>query len=153
MNFCLKSIVALLMVLIPQIAKADMDFVDRILFSDKSYATEMEVKSYIITQEQACAALSDPTQEITQLDNKKLYRKNTFLFLQVRNNGKKHAWGTLACKVPTYHYPIKISIFGVGRPDRHSYNTYLIQLGSLLLTQNETGTPSIKTEWDELYTK
>jgi hypothetical protein len=140
-------------VLIPQIAQADMDFLDRILFSDKSYTNEMEVKGYIITQEQACTTLSDPTQEIRQLDNKELYRKNTYLFLKVRNNGQKHAWGTLACKVPTYHYPIKISIFGVGRSDRHSYSTYLIQLGSLLLTQNDAGMPSIKIEWDELYTK
>jgi hypothetical protein len=139
--------------MMPQILRADMNLVDRILFSDKAYAKEIEVKAFIITQEQACAAFCDPPIEPVQLDNKELYGKKTYLFLQVRNNGKKHAWGTLACEVPTYHMPIKISIFGLGRSDSYSYNTYLIHLGSLLLTPNETGTPKISIEWDELCTK
>jgi hypothetical protein len=153
MNFYLKLMVMFSLILAPQILRAHMGFMERLLFSDKPYAKEMEVNAYIVTQEQACVALTSPSLEIIQLDNQELYQKNTYLLLRVRNTGKKHAWGTLACKVPTYHDPIKISIFGVGRSDRHSYNTYLIQLGSLILTKNEEDTPLIQTEWDKLYTK
>jgi len=151
MNFCLKSIVAFVMVLAPQIARADMDFIDRVLFSDKSYAKEIEVKAYIITGEQACAALCDPPQQPTQLDKKELYGHKTYLFLQVRNTGKKHAWGTLACKVPRYHIPIKVDIGDLDNPK--NYNIYLLHLGSLMLVPSETGAPTISIEWDELYTK
>ena len=153
MIFLLRLMIALGLLSLPVTVKADMKFVDWILFSDKAYAKEMEVHAYIITQEQACAALCEPPQEPIQLDKKGLCRKNTFLFLKVRNNGTKHAWGILACKVPTYHIPIKVSIYGVGRSDRHAYNVYLIQLGSLGIVPSETGMPKISIEWDELYTK
>lgn len=151
MNFFLKSVVALLMLLLPQIAKADMNFIERVLFSDKSYAKEIEVKAYIITQEQACAALCDPPQQPTQLEKKDLVGKKKYLFLQVRNTGKKHAWGTLACKVPSFHAPIKVDIGGLDNPK--NYNIYLLHLGSLGFLPSETGIPKISVEWDELYTK
>src|ERR1700677_4924697 len=97
MNTCLKPIVVVVMLFIPYFAQADMNFIDRILFSDKSYAKEIEVKAYIITREQACAALCDPPVQPIQLDKSELVGKKKYLFLQVRNGGKKHAWGTLAC--------------------------------------------------------
>lgn len=151
MNFCLKSIVAFMMVLAPQIAKADMKLVDWVLFSDKSYAKKIEVKAYIITREQARAALSDPPEQPTQLDKKDLVGKKKYLFLQVRNTGKKHAWGILACSVPGYHVPIKVSIFDINNPE--NYNIYLLHLGLLGFLPSETGAPKIAVEWDELYTK
>ena len=151
MNFFLKSIVAFMMVLAPQIARADMNVVDRVLFSDKSYAKEIEVKAYIITQEQACAALCDPPQQPTQLEKKDLIGKKKYLFLQVRNTGNKHAWGTLACKVPSFHAPIKVDIGGLDNPK--NYNIYLLHLGSLGFLPSEAGIPKISVEWDELYTK
>jgi hypothetical protein len=138
-------------VLIPQIAQADMDFFDRILFSDKSYAKEIEVKAYIITREQACAALCEPPQQPIQLDKKELVGKKKYLFVQVKNTGRKHAWGTLACKVPSYHDPIKISIDDLDNPKNH--NIYLIHLGSLGFLPSEIDAPKIAIEWDELYTK
>lgn len=151
MHFCLKSIIALMTVLTPQIAQADMNVVERLLFSDKSYAKEIEVKAYIITREQACAALCDPPQQPTQLDNKALYGEKTYLFLQVRNAGKKHAWGTLACSVPRYHVPIKVPIFDINNPK--NYNIYLFHLGVIVLTDSKPDAPKISVEWDELYTK
>lgn len=152
MDFRLKSMVILTLALGPQVANADMKFVDWILFSDKAYAKEIEVKAYIITREQACAALCDPPQEPIQLDKKELRGSNkTYLFLQVRNTGKKHAWGTLACSVPSYHVPIKVPIFDINNPK--NYNTYLLHLGSLMLVPSETGVPEISVKWDKLYTK
>jgi len=151
MNFYLKSIVALLMVSMPQIAKADMNFIERSMFSDKAYAKEIEIKAYIITQEQACAALCDPPQQPAQLNNKDLYGKKTYLFLQVKNTGKKHAWGILACKVPRYHDPIKVDIGDLDNPK--NYNIYLLHLGVIVLTNSKPDIPKISFEWDKLYTK
>ncbi len=151
MNFFLKSIAAFIAVLAPQIAKADMNLLEWVLFSDKAYAKEIEVKAYIITQEQACAALGDPAQQPIQLDKNELGGKKTYLFLQVRNTGKKHAWGILACKVPRYHGPIKVEVGDLDNPK--NYNVYLLHLGSLAFSSSEIGIPKISIEWDELYTK
>jgi len=152
MNFYLKAIIALMLILTPQIVRADMDFISRMLFSDRSYAKNIEIKAYIITQEQACVILNDLSQELYQLDNKELYDKKTYLFLKIRrNSGKKHAWGTLSCRVPRYHFPIKIPILDIEGPQ--NYNTYLIHLGKIVNAPNKPGTPKISTFWDELYTK
>ena len=140
---------AFMMIVAPRIAQADLNFIERFLFSDKSYAKEIEVKAYIITKEQACAALCDPPEQPVQLDESELGGKKTYLFLQVRNNGKEHAWGTLACKVPSYHIPIKVDIGDLGK----NYNIYLLHLGSLGFLPSETGPPTISLKWDELYTK
>ncbi len=151
MKSFLNLIVFILILVAPHIAKADMNFMERSLFSDKAYAKEIEVKAYIITREQACAALCDPPQQPTQLDNKALYGKKTYLFLQVKNTGKKHAWGILACKVPRYHDPIKVDIGDLDNPK--NYNTYLLHLGVIVLTDSKPDMPKISIEWDELYTK
>lgn len=151
MKFCLDIIAILALVLIPQGVKADGTFIDRVLFSDKAYAQEIEVKAYIVTREQACAALCDPSEEPIQLDRKDLYGHKTFLLLLVRNMGNKHAWGTLACKVPRYHWPMKVSIVDVNNPK--NFNIYLLHLGSLMLLPHEIGAPEVSIEWDALYTK
>lgn len=151
MGTFLKMVIASFVACTPQLLKADVKFVDWVLFSDKAYAKEIEVKAYIITQEQACAALCDPPQQPTQLSNKDLYGEKTYLFLQVKNTGKKHAWGILACKVPRYHDPIKVDISDLDNPK--NYNTYLLHLGVIVLTNSKPDMPKISVQWDELYTK
>jgi hypothetical protein len=151
MNFFLKSIAAFSMLLIPQIAKADLNFIKRTLFSDEFYAKEIEVKAYIITQEQACAALRNPPQEPIQLEKKDLIGKTKYLFLQVRNSGKKHTWGTLACELPSFNIPLKVFVGDVD--NSNTYNIYILHLGLLGFLPNETGIPEISIKWDELYTK
>ena len=150
---CKRIFFFLLMVLMPQIAGAEMKLLDWLFFSDKAYVKHMEVQAYIVPKEDICELLLNFPERYQQLDNKSLYNKDTFLLLRVRNNGKKHAWGALACKVPTYHSPIKLSIYGVGRSNARAYNVYLIQLGSLIIVPGEIGIPAISIEWDELYTK
>ena len=150
MNFCLRSIFVFIMILLPQVVKADMGIMDWILFSDKKYAKHIEVKAFILTQEQACKALCEPEQDPIQLDKKALSGKTKYLFLMVKNLGKKHAWGTLACRVPGYHVPIKVPIFDI---NSQKYNLYLIHLGLLGFVSKEGDFPEISIEWDRLYTK
>ena len=150
---CKRIFFFLLMVLMPQIAGAEMKLLDWLFFSDKAYVKHMEVQAYIVPKEDICELLLNFPERYQQLDNKSLYNKDTFLLLRVRNNGKKHAWGALACKVPTYHWSIKISVLGVGRSDFAHYNSYLIELGCLVSVANQPGAPKISIEWDELYTK
>ncbi len=150
MNFYLNSMVALALLFLPQIAEARMNFFDRLLFSDKAYAKKIEVKAYIITQEQAQAALCNPSHELLQLDKKELYGKKNYLLLQVRNTDITHAWGVLTCRVPSYDVSIKLPIFDLASTKKH--NTYLLQIGSPELLPNETGKPEISIGWDELYT-
>ena len=151
MRFFMKIMMVCLLLFTTQKLRADLNFFERFLFSDKAYAKDIEVKAFIITQEQACAALCDPPQQPVQFEKKELVGINKYLFIQVRNTGKKHAWGTLACKVPSYRVPIKISIFDIDNPKK--YNIYLIHLGLLGFLDSKLGPPEISIEWDELYTK
>ncbi len=152
MNFYLNSMVALALLFLPQVAEADMNLFNRLLFSDKAYSKKIEVKAYIITQEQARAALCNPLKDPVQLDKKELYGKKTYLLLRVRNTELKHAWGILNCKILPHPNPLRVSIGDlVSKSDE--YNTYLLQIGSLELLPNETGTPEVLIGWDELYTK
>jgi hypothetical protein len=126
MKLFLQAIVAIMIVVTPHIVRADMNFFDRIMFSDKAYAKEIEVKAYIITQEQACAALCDPSQEVIQLSKKELGGSKTYLYLKVKNTGNKHTCGTLACRVPSYSISIKTTVVAIA--SSKNFNFYLTRV-------------------------
>ncbi len=151
MNFYLKSMMAVTLIFIPHMAEAGMNLINRMLYADPDYAHEIEIKAYIITEEQTCSAMGDPQQEPTQLSKKCLYGHSTYLFLQVRNIGKKHAWGILACTVPSYHVPLDVPIFNLNSSEE--YSIYLIHLGVVTPVPNKPGFPELSFEWKELYTK
>ncbi len=151
MNFYLKSMMVVMLIFIPHMAEAGTNLINRMLYADPDYANEIEIKAYIITEEQACAVMDHPQQEPVQLANKDLYRHKIYLFLQVKNVGMKHAWGTLSCAVPRYHIPLKVSLFNPS--SQEEYSIYLVHLGSLMLTPDTPGVPKFSVDWDELYTK
>ncbi len=151
MNFFLKPIVAFLMILTPQIAKADMNFFYRILFSDKAYAKHIEVKAYILTDKQSADLLANSSKEPAQLLASELAKfPKLYLVVRVRNLGNKNAWGTLACSVPRIWDPINIPIISIC----DDFCNYLICLeGSSVAESHENFTPQITFKWDQLYTK
>jgi hypothetical protein len=139
------------MVLIPQAVKAEMNFIERFFLSDKTYAKHIEVKAYILTDKQSADLLDTPLKEPTQLlasDLAKFPKK--YLVVRIKNLGKKHAWGTLACSVPRIWNPIKIPAISI----HDDFCNYLICLEGLAVAEShENFMPKITFEWDQLYTK
>ena len=152
MNSIFRFIIIFLIFLMPSQLLRSMDFIDRILFSDKAYAKHIEVKAYILSDSQASSLLADPSKEPIQLIGSELSKfPRKYLVVRVKNLGHKHAWGTLACSVPAVWNPIKIPILSMGDQD---FCNYLISLEGISVVYSfETFAPEITFEWAQLYTK
>ena len=151
MNFLLKTKLTFVVLLIPQLLRADLDFIERFFLSDKSYAKHIEVKAYILTEQQSSDLLANPSIEPTQMLASELSTfPKKYLVVRVRNLGDKNAWGTLAGYVPRIWSPLKIPIISI----RDDFCNYLICLeGFSVADSHEPFTPQLSFEWDQLYTK
>lgn len=119
-------------------------------FSDKKYAEQIEVQAYIVKSEQIEEIFQDINQEPVQLTKKDLERKECYLLLRLKNKGDRHAWGTLAGRVPSFHHPMPVTIPGLD-PDGQVqlYLTFIGASASFL----RTDTPELSFTWERLYTK
>jgi len=146
---CWVIIILLAVSIVPLALKADI--VDKILFSNKKYASQIEVKTYVLTQEQAAELFKNSDGEPILLSVNELNKiDKIYLVVRLKNLGNLHAWGILNCKVPNIGIPIKISTINI----REYSCDYVICLASPVLQQeNNNFPPNISYEWSELYTK
>lgn len=151
MNFFLKIVLAIVLSLTPQLVRADLNFIERLFFSDKAYARHIEVKTYILTDEQASGLLASPSNEPVQLIGSELAKsRKKHLVIRVKNLGKKHTWGTLACSVPGIWETLKIPIISI----QDDFCDYLICIdGAAVAFSHDNFAPHVTFEWDQLYTK
>lgn len=151
MRCFLGSLIGFLLILLPQNANADLNFIERFFLSDKAYARHIEVKAYILTESQSADLLANPSKEPKQLLASELADfSKIYLVVRVKNLGKKHAWGTLACPVPRIWEPVKIPIVSI----YEDFSNYLICIdGTAVAFSHEKFLPKITFEWDQLYTK
>lgn len=151
MSRFIKIILGIAVVLMPQLARAELNFIERFFLSDKAYAKHIEVKTYILTENQSADLLANPSREPKQLLASELARfPKRYLVVRVRNLGNKHAWGTLACSVPRIWSPIKIPTISI----HDEFCNYLICIDGLSVADaHENFIPKITFEWDQLYTK
>ncbi len=139
----------ILIAIVPFALRADLT--KKLLFSNKSYAKQIEVKTYILTQEQVAKLFKDPNKDLIQLSIDKLHSiKNSYFIIRIKNLGKSHAWGVLSCKVPGINDPLKISIPTINK----SFCDYVICISGIFVSYNESSPyPIVTYEWSELYTK
>ena len=148
MYFFLKVAIVCSFFFAPQLKASN--FIERWFFSDKAYAKQIEVKTYILTDSQASALLADPSKEPVPLIGKELSKfPKRYLAARVRNLGELHACGTLVCSVPGIWDPIKIPITRID----DDFCDYLICVeGASVTCSHETFAPKVTFEWDQLYT-
>ena len=139
----------ILIAIVPFALRADMT--KKLLFSNKGYAKQIEVKTYILTQEQVAKLFKEPDKAQMQLTVDELHSiKNIYFIIRIKNLGKSHAWGILSCKVPGIYAPLKISIPTINK----SFCDYVICISGFFVSYNESSPyPIISYEWSELYTK
>ena len=130
---------------------ADWSPWDNLFYSDKDYANQIEVQTFILTPSQAATLLANPSEKPIQLIGNDLSQsRKIYLVTRVRNLGNKHAWGVLDCTVPAINGPVKIPIASIQK----QFCAYLICIDrTLVALSHEMFAPEVTFIWDQLYTK
>ena len=144
-------IVLIPIALVPFVLKADLT--KKLLFSNKSYAKNIEVKTYILTQEQVAELFKFPDKDPSFFTSKELNnitRKKRYCVVRVKNLGELNVWGVLSCKIPGINEIIKIEIPSIEK----YFCDYVICISGVYVGPGENSPyPDITHEWSELYTK
>ena len=144
-------IVLIPIALVPFALKAALT--KKLLFSNKNYAKQIEVKTYILTQEQVAQLFREPNKEphfFTSKELNNLARRKRYCVIRVKNLGELHAWGILSCRVRCIHEPFKIPIF----TNRNQFCDSVIDIsGTVIAEAKNSPYPDMSYEWSELYTK
>ena len=146
-------IVLILIAIIPFTLRANMT--KKLLFSNKSYAKQIEVKTYVLTQEQVAQLFKESDEApiqltVNELDKATRETKKRYFVARVKNLGESHSWGVLSCKVRCIHEPFKIPIFTI----RNQFCDSVIDIsGTVIAEATNSSYPDISYEWSELYTK
>src|ERR1700733_16324745 len=86
-----------------------MNIFSRLYYSDMSYAKNIEVLSYILTDEQVLSMLSHSNKPIQQPNERELATKNLNVVLRLRNLQERRASGRMVWKT-TGMYPSVVDI-------------------------------------------
>jgi hypothetical protein len=127
-------------------------FVLRWLYSDIGHAKNIEVLSYLLTDEQVAEMLSHPNEEIQQPSSKDLWMKNVNVVFRIRNVTRGIAIGRLAWTMPkrmTYWNIVDVHEIAVPGKDP-KYSDVIIPAGIAVAVQNGP-LPLIEFKWTELY--
>lgn len=149
-------IITLIVVAIATIIVLKTDIANKIvmkvLFSNKSYAKNIEVKTYVLTQDQVVDLFKYPEKAPEQIPAEKLNKigLKSYFVVRVRNLGTLHAWGTLSCKVRCIHKPFKIPIISI---EKQFCDNIICVIGVFIAETKSGPYPEMSYKWSELYTK
>ena len=129
-----------------------MLFVYRWLYSDKSHAKNIEILTYLLTDDQVSYMFSHPNEPVKQLSSKELSMKNVNAVLRIRNLTDGIAYGKLAWSLDKRGWST-IDISEIPGPrESMKYSNVVIPLGIVIATRGNTLPPElITTRWDKLY--
>lgn len=125
-----------------------------LFFSNAAYAAKIEVKPYLLNDEQAAELLLHPNKEIQQPPQKDLYLKNVNLVLRISNHGSTGPWGTLAYSINRGDHWFKIDIKEIPPPNsKKEIYDYVIPLGIVILFDDNEPPKNVLWKWINIYTK
>ena len=126
-----------------------------LFFSNSGYAKKIEVKPYLLNDEQVIHLLANPQQEIQQPPQKDLYLKNVNLVLRISNHGGASAWGILAYRIyeDGKWFRLEIDISSSKREINKKMYDYVIPVGIAVPFDNDKPPEHIQYKWVSLYTK
>ncbi len=126
-------------------------FLERWLFSNRGYAKEMEIKTYLLTDEELAWFLSHQDEEIKQPSQKDLYNKNINLLLRIKNHKGAAAWGSLAWKTGYHSWQI-LQVGGLSGYDK-KFADFVIPIGIQPVLNSDEPPEEVRVKWLSLYTK
>jgi hypothetical protein len=132
-----------------------MFFLVRWLYSDKSYAKNIEVLTYLLTDEQVCHMLSHPDVVVQQPSKKDLSMKNVNVVFRIRNLIGGVAFGRLSWKMPGMQWNVvDVNEMPIpGQPKKYKkYGDIIISAGIVIAGRGDDSPPDpITVKWDTLY--
>jgi|GEM_PF-4530063 hypothetical protein len=128
-------------------------FLVRWIYSSRGYAKKIEIKPYLLNDEQTLALLAHPENTIEQPPQKDLYLKNVNIVLRLKNHGGASAWGTLAWRIGDQQWSkIDVTLPPAYAKDAKRFDDFIIPVGVVVLLNNENPPQKIETKWVSLYT-
>ena len=124
----------------------------RWLYSQKSYAKNIEVLSYLLTDEQVAYMLAHSDETIRQPSTKELSMKNVNIVFRIRNLVGGGAWGRLLwCIHEKVWQVVDVPVIPVpGEPKK--YGHVIISLGIAVPERGDDSPPDpVTVKWDTLY--
>lgn len=132
-------------------AKADdLDPISRMYLSNKKYAKNIEVKSYLVTKDQIAKLFREENGEVIQRKNRELFNQEVFLLVRVKNKGEYMSFGLLNSKIPNRGVPISIDI-EMMPANMKDFHDSIIFIGRGLISK-DNAFPLIEYKWKSLYT-
>ena len=128
-------------------------FLVRWIYSDRGYAKKIEVKAYLLNDQQVLEMLTHPENDVVQPPQKDLHLKNANVVLRLKNHGGGSAWGTFAWRIGNDQQWAKIDIELPPSYVKHAkrFSDFIIPVDIVVLFNNEDPPKEIQTKWDSLY--
>ena len=128
-----------------------MFFLVRWLYADKGHAKNIEVLTYLLTDEQVAYMLTHPNEEVQQFSKKNLSSKNMNVVFRIRNLTGGLAWGKLSWTMPGMGWSgVNVPYIPIPGKSR-KYADIIIPIGVLLMERADSLPDPITYKWDELY--
>jgi hypothetical protein len=129
-------------------------FLVRMFYSKPGYAKKIEIKPYLLNDEQVLESLMHPQTELQQPPQKELFLKNVNVVLRIKNQGEAIAWGTLAYKVGHINWlKIDVKLPSINSKNNLLFYEYVIPIGIAVPYDDDEIPEPIKLKWIALYAK
>ncbi|MEK7339871.1 MAG: hypothetical protein WBD50_07465 [Candidatus Rhabdochlamydia sp.] len=128
-------------------------FFVRMLYRKPRYAKKIEIKSYLLNDEQVLQSLTHPQIELQQPPQKELFLKNVNVVLRIKNHGYAPVWGTLAYSINHTWSKIDVSLSPINSKNNVPFYEYVIPIGIAVPYNDDLPPKPIKFKWVALYVK
>ena len=122
------------------------------LFWKPFAAKNVEVKAYLLNEEQLKALAAEPT-SITQGTQDELYQKNLFLVIKINYPIACVCWSTLLYHLPGKRGWFPIQVIPKRTLENKTFDYCIVPVGQLNLLNKPIPLPPIKTRWKGFYEK
>ena len=125
-----------------------------LLFYNKAYKKNTQLRGYLLTDEQIVQAgnfyLENEQFSPQQLSFGQLNKhKQSFMVILAKNTGNKQAWGTLRCKIR--NESAEVSVLAL-HPRMKQSAVWIVPIGNAILGEGPNK-PQVKVKWKSLYVK
>jgi hypothetical protein len=129
-----------------------MFFLVRWIYSDIWHAKHIEVKTYLLNDEQVLEMFSHPNEEIQQPTKRQIGMKNMNAVLRIRDLTGGVTWGRLAWKLPYRSAWETVDVPDMTAPWlEEKYANIIIPVGIIAMIQDDTLPEPITVRWKSLY--
>ena len=129
----------------------EMSVFTKLYLSNKGYAKHIDVKTYLILEDQLGTVFNSADTPIYQMRNRDLYNKKLYLVVQCRNVGERYAWGEVGLNVNNMNITIPAYCSELPGDMKGFCNCSVIHFGEGWIPNNDDF-PKITYFWKELYT-